>query len=124
METRRLRSGFTAQLSYTYAKSIDNAAVGARNPLVPQNWLDLSAEALGNRLRTMPMKFQIGLDKLTPGEYTCQVTVLDAQRRKAAQVMLIPLGAGWATYTPDTARNSIAPRSTVDTPFHQMSPYK
>lgn len=70
METRRLRSGFTAQLSYTYAKSIDNAAVGARNPLVPQNWLDLSAEALGNRLRTMPMKFQIGLDKLTPEEYT------------------------------------------------------
>jgi len=51
-------------------------------------------EALGNRLRTMPMKFQIDLDKLPPGEYTCQVTVLDGQRKKAAfwqaPVMLIP----------------------------------
>jgi hypothetical protein len=44
---RRLRSGLTAQASYTWAKSIDNAALGGRNqggPLVAQNWLDLSAE--------------------------------------------------------------------------------
>jgi VWFA-related protein len=51
-------------------------------------------ESLNNRLRTMPLKFQIALDKLTPGEYQCQVTVLDAQGRKAAfwqaPVMLIP----------------------------------
>jgi len=32
----------------------------------------------------MPLKFQIPLAKLTPGEYLCQVTVLDARRRKAA----------------------------------------
>ncbi len=41
-------------------------------------------EAQPNRLRTMPIKFQIPLEKLSPGEYTCQVTVLDATRKKAA----------------------------------------
>ncbi len=52
------------------------------------------AEAQPNRLRTMPIKFQIPLEKLSPGEYTCQVTVLDATRKKAAfwraPVLLIP----------------------------------
>jgi carboxypeptidase family protein len=44
---RRLQSGFTATLQYTYAKAIDDAALGGRNqgtPLIAQNWLDLSAE--------------------------------------------------------------------------------
>jgi hypothetical protein len=55
---RRLRSGFTASMQYTYSKSIDNDSVlggqgpvapGAvpqvlPNPVVAQNWLDLSAE--------------------------------------------------------------------------------
>jgi uncharacterized membrane protein YgcG len=66
---RRLRSGLTASMNYTYAKSIDNAALGGRSggnsgagsgssgggtsggggggaspPLTAQNWLDLSAE--------------------------------------------------------------------------------
>ncbi len=55
---RRLRSGFTASLQYTYSKSMDNDSVlggqgpvapGAvaqvlPNPVVAQNWLDLSAE--------------------------------------------------------------------------------
>lgn len=44
---RRLRSGFTANLAYTYAKSIDNAALGGRSqgaPMIAQNWLDLRAE--------------------------------------------------------------------------------
>lgn len=40
---RRLRSGFTANLSYTWAKAIDNAANGGR-AMVAQNWLDLRAE--------------------------------------------------------------------------------
>jgi VWFA-related protein len=51
-------------------------------------------EAQPNRLRTMPIKFQIPLEKLSPGEYICQVTVLDAQRKKAAfwraPLLLIP----------------------------------
>ncbi|HUJ49029.1 MAG TPA: carboxypeptidase regulatory-like domain-containing protein [Bryobacteraceae bacterium] len=44
---RRLQSGFTASLDYTYAKAIDDAALGGRNqgtPLIAQNWLDLDAE--------------------------------------------------------------------------------
>jgi hypothetical protein len=49
---RRLRSGFTAELQYTFSKSIDDAALGGRGTggsLIAQNWLDLSAErALSN----------------------------------------------------------------------------
>ncbi len=56
---RRLHSGFTASVMYTFAKAIDDdavlgglgaaastnpAATSARNLLVAQNWLDLSAE--------------------------------------------------------------------------------
>jgi len=44
---RRLRSGFTAQLQYTYSKSIDDASLGGRSQgttVIAQNWLDLSAE--------------------------------------------------------------------------------
>lgn len=44
---RRLRSGFTASTSYTYAKSIDNASLGGKNQgggFTAQNWLDLRAE--------------------------------------------------------------------------------
>ncbi len=42
---RRLRSGFTAQLQYTWSKSIDDATLGGRGAtLVAQNWLDLAAE--------------------------------------------------------------------------------
>ena len=44
---RRLRSGLTAELQYTFSKSIDDAALGGRatgGSLVAQNWLDLSAE--------------------------------------------------------------------------------
>jgi hypothetical protein len=40
---RRLRNGFTAQVAYTYSKSIDNASPGGR-PFTAQNWLDLGAE--------------------------------------------------------------------------------
>ena len=43
---RRLRSGFTAELQYTFAKSIDDATLGGsgQGGLIAQNWLDLSAE--------------------------------------------------------------------------------
>jgi hypothetical protein len=51
-------------------------------------------EALHNRLRTMPLKFDLSLSKLPPGEYNCQVTVLNPQDQKAAfwqaPVMLVP----------------------------------
>ena len=55
---RRLRSGFTASLQYTYSKSMDDdsvlggqgpvapgaAAQNLPNPMIAQNWLNLSAE--------------------------------------------------------------------------------
>lgn len=41
---RRLRNGFTAEMQYTYSKSIDNAALGGNGFLIAQNWLDLNAE--------------------------------------------------------------------------------
>ncbi len=44
---RRLRAGMAASLSYTFSKSIDDAATGGRGQggsVVAQNWLDLAAE--------------------------------------------------------------------------------
>jgi hypothetical protein len=44
---RRLHNGLTANLSYTFAKSIDDSALGGRGSgtsVIAQNWLDLSAE--------------------------------------------------------------------------------
>lgn len=41
---RRLRRGLTADVTYTYAKAIDNAALGGIGTLNAQNWLDLRAE--------------------------------------------------------------------------------
>ncbi|HKD07505.1 MAG TPA: VWA domain-containing protein [Bryobacteraceae bacterium] len=51
-------------------------------------------EAVQNRLKTMPMKFSIPLNKLQPGRYNCQVTVLNPEGQKAAfwqaPIMLVP----------------------------------
>ena len=48
---------------------------------------------LNNRLKTMPLNFSIPLGQLSPGEYECQVTVLDPIAEKSAfwlaQVMLV-----------------------------------
>jgi len=52
------------------------------------------SEGLNNKLKTVPLKFNLSLAKLLPGEYNCQVTVLDPTGQKAAfweaPVMLIP----------------------------------
>jgi hypothetical protein len=49
-------------------------------------------ETMKNSLKTMPLKFSFPLQKIPPGEYLCQVTVLDPMGEKAAfwqgQVML------------------------------------
>lgn len=42
------------------------------------------ANGLNNRLRTMPIRLDVPLASLSPGEYTCQVTVLDPTAQKAA----------------------------------------
>lgn len=50
-------------------------------------------EGLSNRLKTVPLQFSFALAKLPPGEYNCQITVLDPDGQKAAfwsaPVMLI-----------------------------------
>jgi VWFA-related protein len=47
-----------------------------------------------NKLKTVPMRFSLALNKLEPGRYDCQVTVLDPTNQKAAfwqaPVMLVP----------------------------------
>jgi VWFA-related protein len=54
----------------------------------------LVTEALNNRLKTMPVKFDLSIGNLTPGEYRCQVTIADPSSQKAtfwqAPVVLIP----------------------------------
>ena len=37
-----------------------------------------------NRLKVLPIRFEIPLGKLPPGEYLCQVTVLESKGTKAA----------------------------------------
>ncbi|MBY0505847.1 MAG: TonB-dependent receptor [Bryobacteraceae bacterium] len=42
---RRMRSGMTAQVQYTWAKALDNALLGGRGrPMIAQDWLNLQAE--------------------------------------------------------------------------------
>jgi len=54
----------------------------------------LASEAGSNRLNTIPLRFRFALEKLTPGEYTCQMTVLNPSGQKAsfwlAPVMIVP----------------------------------
>jgi VWFA-related protein len=49
---------------------------------------------LNNRLQTMPFSFSIPLSQLPPGEYDCQISVLDPAGQKAAfwqaQVKVVP----------------------------------
>ncbi len=53
-----------------------------------------AVEPTASRLKTVPLHFSFPLDQLDPGEYLCQVTVVDANQRKAAfwqtQVMIVP----------------------------------
>jgi VWFA-related protein len=52
------------------------------------------ADVLNNRLKTTPLKFSIALGKLLPGQYYCQVTVLDWAGQKAtfwqAPILVVP----------------------------------
>jgi hypothetical protein len=49
---------------------------------------------LNNRLKTMPVNFSIALNELPPGDYTCQITVLEPSGQRAtfwrAPVVLVP----------------------------------
>jgi VWFA-related protein len=52
------------------------------------------ADGMDPKSKALPLRFDLSLSKLYPGEYICQVTVLDPTSRKAAfwqaPVMLIP----------------------------------
>jgi hypothetical protein len=41
-------------------------------------------DAMNNAIRTMPLRFHIGMAPLPPGDYNCQVTVLDPSDQKSA----------------------------------------
>jgi VWFA-related protein len=51
-------------------------------------------EGMDPKSKAVPLRFSLGLGKLQPGKYDCQVTVLDPTANKAAfwqaQVMLVP----------------------------------
>ncbi len=40
--------------------------------------------AMSNSLKTLPLRFTVGLEPLPPGEYDCQITVLDPTGQKSA----------------------------------------
>jgi hypothetical protein len=42
------------------------------------------AIGLNNRLKTVPLRFSVALNQVPPGQYDCQVTVLDPTGEKAA----------------------------------------
>ncbi len=52
------------------------------------------AAAMDNKLKTAPLRFSLSLNKLQPGRYNCQVTVLDPGGQRAAfwqaPVLLVP----------------------------------
>jgi hypothetical protein len=66
---RRLRSGFTAELQYTFSKSIDDAALGGRGQggaLIAQDWLNLRGErSLSNfdqrHVMSLTMQYTTGM---------------------------------------------------------------
>ena len=51
-------------------------------------------QGMNNRLQTMPFSFSIPLNHVPPGDYNCQISVLDPTGKKAsfwqAQVKVIP----------------------------------
>jgi hypothetical protein len=42
------------------------------------------AQAITNRLKTMPLHLTVPMSQLAPGDYKCQVSVLDPNGQKAA----------------------------------------
>jgi VWFA-related protein len=52
------------------------------------------SDGVDNKLKTVPLRFSLSLNKLPPGRYNCQVTVVDPNGQKAAfwqtPVMLLP----------------------------------
>jgi hypothetical protein len=43
-----------------------------------------AGNTMNNSLNTLPLRFTVGLEPLPPGEYECQITVLDPTGQKSA----------------------------------------
>lgn len=72
------RGATTAQPMVAYVSFYQgHAKVFETTPIAAQQGLDPKSKAL-------PLRFNFSLDKLTPGKYDCQVTVLDPTGQKAA----------------------------------------
>src|SRR5579863_1831007 len=90
---------------YVYLQAYEQAAAGAQ-PLVAfvsfyrgqtkalETQPTEVAAGLNNRLKTVPLNFSIALNQLPPGQYDCQVTVLDPTGQKGsfwrAPVTIVP----------------------------------
>jgi len=84
-----------ARSMYVYLQAYDSSAPGAQ-PLVAfvtlyqgqKKALETKPLAVTDRLKTsvqtVPLEFSVTLDKLPPGRYECQVSVLDPAGQKAA----------------------------------------
>ena len=79
----------------TRTVTLDRTVTQVSTSAAPEPTVYVAAtEGLNNRLKTVPIKFRLALDRLLPGEYICQVTVLNPSGQKAAfwqaPVMLVP----------------------------------
>ena len=82
------RAATTQQPLYAFVTFYRGQAKAFETPPLPVT------EGLDPKSKAVPLRFSISLGKLAPGEYNCQVTVLDPNGQKAAfwqaPVMLVP----------------------------------
>jgi len=74
-----------ATIPVAESRATPNSTIAIAVPIDP---------AATSRLGTVPLSFSIGLNQLPPGQYDCQVTVLDPTETKGTfwqgQIMLVP----------------------------------
>ncbi len=90
---------------YVYLQAYEQEAVSAQPLVAFVSFYSAQSKALetpaievtsglGNRLKTMPLSFNVPLNQLPTGEYECQVTVLDPTAQKTAfwraPIILVP----------------------------------
>ena len=99
---RRLHNGFTASLQYTFAKAIDDAALGGRGQggqVIAQNWLNLSGGARAFEFRPAP-----------PGDRAGAIHHRHGGRRRNAAARLEGRGLSKGGRSSPTSRRAAACR--------------